>query len=65
MKAVVIEKKRAPSGESICAITNGINIITSKTITTARNFLEQKEVYKWIVFIGLIDEVGDKVIRDL
>lgn len=63
---MVLQKRSAPSTpHPICILTNGINIISSKTTKTAQVFLSNPQVYKWIVFLGIIDEIGEGVIRAL
>lgn len=62
---MIVEKTGPISADSTCVLTNGVNVISSKTTTTALNLLEQASVSKWIVFLGLTDEVGDALVDKL
>lgn len=60
IKAVIIKEIASmPNSQKPCVFTNGINIISKKTIETARNFLEHEQIDKWIVFLPLTDNIGD------
>lgn len=66
IKAVIISEKNAkPNAIKTCVLTNGVSIISNKTIKTARSFLSQPEIDRWIVLLPSIDKTGNDLLANM
>lgn len=53
--------KKHFSGDPNCILSNGINIITPKTIKTGESLLSQPNIRSWIIITDSIDPFADEL----